>query len=245
MLYLIIMAEIGMLWIGNPLTKIEQISLHSFLYHGHDITVYLYDQSIELPDGVKKENANSILDESKVFSLYGSVSTFSDFFRYNMIKKTGKTWADIDTICVSSDWNFNSKTYASYIGQDVCTGVLAIDKNLEVLDFLIENASKIYDKLNEETLNYRMIGSILLTEAFKKFDLMENVLPEHVLTGLSYSDSEILFKKYNPLIIKNETKSISIYNSNFRGREHEKNNLPEGSFLDYFYNKYVLRNNTF
>jgi hypothetical protein len=234
------MAEIGMLWIGNPLTKIELISLHSFLYYNHDVTVYLYDQSIELPDGIKKADANKIVDESKVFTLYNSVSTFSDFFRYNMIKKTGKTWADIDTICVSKDWDFKSKTYASYIGQDVCTGVLSIDKDEEVLDFLIENSSNIYNKLHEETLNYRIIGSILLTEAFKKFDLMKNVLPEYVLTGLSYSESEILFKKYDPSIINYETKSISIYNSNFRGREHEKNNLPKGSFLEYYYNKYVI-----
>lgn len=239
MLYLIIMAEIGMLWIGNPLTKIEQISLHSFLYHGHDVTVYLYDQSIELPNNVKKGDANLIVDESKVFKVNQSFAMFADFFRYVMIKKVGKVWVDMDTICLSSDWNFGSQTYASYIGKDVSNAVLSIEKDSSVIDFLIKNASFIYEKLNEEIINYRLIGSILLTKAFKEFDLMDKVLPEHVLTGFSYADSEILFRQYEPKLIKNGTKAISIYNSNFRGREHEKNNLPEGSFLEYFYNKYV------
>lgn len=240
MLYLIIMAEIGMLWIGNPLSKIEKISINSFIYYGHDVTVYLYDQSIELPNGVKKGDANLIVDKSKIFSLYGTVSTFSDFFRYNMIKKTGKTWVDMDTVCLSSDWNFGSKTYASYIGQHVNTAVLSMDKDSEAIDYLIENASKIYTMLNEEKINYRVIGSLLLTPTFEKFNLMDNVLPEIVLTGISYGDSDRLFKKYDPLLISPESKSIAMYNSNFRGREHEKNDLPKGSFLEYFYNKYVI-----
>lgn len=242
MLYLIIMAEIGMLWIGKPLTKIEEISLHSFLYYGHDVTVYLYDQSIELPNNVKKGDANLIVDESKVFKVNQSFAMFSDFFRYVMIKKVGKVWVDMDTICLSSDWNFGSQTYASYIGQDVSNAVLSIEQDSKVIDFLIENASHIYDKLNEEIINYRLIGSILLTKAFKEFNLMDNVMPEVVLTGIPYSQSDLLFQKYDPLLISHRSKSLSIYNSNFRGREHEKNNLPKGSFLEHFYNKYVLGN---
>lgn len=235
------MAEIGMLWIGNPLTKIELISLHSFLYYNHNVTVYLYDQSIELPVGVKKADANLILDSSKIFKLHNTYATFSDLFRYYMIKKTGKVWADLDTVCLSDDWNFGSKTYASFIGHDVSNSVLSIDKDHEVLDYLVEKASEIYNYINEETLNYRIIGSILLTNAFKEFKLMDNVLPEDVLIGLSYSNSEKLFipGNINNIISKN-SKAVSIFNSNFRGREHEKNILPNGSSLEYFYNKFVI-----
>ena len=235
------MAEIGMLWIGNPLTKIELISLHSFLYYNHDVTVYLYDQSIELPVGVKKADANIILDNSKIFKIHNTYATFSDLFRYVMIKKTGKTWVDMDTICLSNDWDFGSKTYASYIGQDVSNSVLSIDKDSEAIDYLIENALDVYNNLNNETLNYRIIGSMLLTNTFKKFNLMDSVMPEHVLTGLSYADSEKLFSinRIDSLINSN-SKSVAIYNSNFRGREHEKNNLPKNSPIEYFYNKFVI-----
>jgi hypothetical protein len=158
-----------------------------------------------------------------------------------MIKKTGKTWVDMDTICLSNDWDFGSKTYASYIGQDVNNAVLSIDKDSEAIDYLIENALDVYNNLNNETLNYRIIGSMLLTNTFKKFNLMDSVMPEHVLTGLSYADSEKLFSinRIDSLINSN-SKSVAIYNSNFRGREHEKDSLPKNSPIEYFYNKFVI-----
>ena len=237
------MANIGMMWIGNPLTKIELLSINSFLYYGHDVTVYLYDQSIELPDGVKKEDANNIVHESKIFKLHGTVSTFSDYFRYKMIKQTGKVWADMDTICLSADWNFGSKTYASATGDGlVQSSPLSIDQNSNMINFLIEKSEDFYNRLHEENLNYRQIGSILLTEAFLMFGYSNNIMPLNVLVALAYGDA---YKLWNPSylneILNLNSKAISIYNSDFRFKQENKNLLPDGSALDYFYKKFVLK----
>ena len=76
------MAKFGSLWVGNPMTKIQEVSLSSFIYHGHELTLYVYDMDMKVPEGVQKAFAGDIMDESEMFLVQDTYAAFSDLFCY-------------------------------------------------------------------------------------------------------------------------------------------------------------------
>ena len=93
------------LWIGNPLSKLEQLCIQSFLDNGHEFHLYVYDDVPGIPSGTIVKNANEILSANHIFhDDHNSVASFSDWFRYAMlceIRGGGKVYyVDMDTICI-------------------------------------------------------------------------------------------------------------------------------------------------
>jgi len=96
------------LWIGKELSKLEQLSLTSFLYHGHAVHLYVYDDVEGIPDGVQVEDANTIVPAAQVYKQRagkhangkGSLAGFSNRFRMELLRQKGGYWADIDLICM-------------------------------------------------------------------------------------------------------------------------------------------------
>jgi hypothetical protein len=90
------------LWIGDELSKIEQLSIASFLYHGHTYHLYAYNEISGVPDGTIIKDANAILPRKEIFSYakIGGYGAFSDWFRYVMIYRHGGYWVDTDVICL-------------------------------------------------------------------------------------------------------------------------------------------------
>ncbi len=60
--------EIKTLWIGGDLSRLERVCLASFIAHGHKVTLYTYGDVGNIPKGVVLEDANKIIDSSKVFN---------------------------------------------------------------------------------------------------------------------------------------------------------------------------------
>ena len=125
------MANFGSLWVGRPLSKIEQTCLASFIYHGHTVRLFVYDKDLKVPDGVVKQNANDIIPESMLFKVDNSYGPFADMFRYTMISKTDLTWTDTDNICLKSDWNFPEYLFGMQGGPHkiVANGLLRAPKD--------------------------------------------------------------------------------------------------------------------
>ncbi len=98
------------LWIGNTLSKIELLTLHSFIKQGHIFHLWTYEKLLnDLPEGVVIEDANEILPRETVFRYNninkyghgkGSVSGFSDIFRYKLLYDKGGWWTDMDVTCL-------------------------------------------------------------------------------------------------------------------------------------------------
>jgi hypothetical protein len=102
--------HVNSLWIGNTLSKIELLTLHSFIAQGHTFHLWTYEKLLtELPEGVVIEDANEILPRETVFRYNnvnkyghgkGSVSGFSDIFRYKLLYDKGGWWTDMDVTCL-------------------------------------------------------------------------------------------------------------------------------------------------
>src|SRR5208283_2372597 len=97
--------ELASFWHGGPLNPFAYGCLASFPEAGARICLYSYDESLEVPPGVRLEDARSICpDESQVrrYIVDGkpSIATFADMFRYRMIRETGRCWVDTDLVCL-------------------------------------------------------------------------------------------------------------------------------------------------
>lgn len=232
------MAKFGSLWVGDPLTKVQIVALSSFVYHKHDITLFVYDLDLEVPAGVKKQDARSIMEEEEIFTVQNQFAAFSDLFRYQMIYKTGLAWVDADTICLTSDWNFKEDIYAGLEKDMVVGGVLSLPQDSDAIRYLIKKSTT-FDKTKIKWID---VGPALVDKAFRKYNLMDYVYSQETFCGIHFSEWQ---KLWNPKFLKEikklekNGKSISIYNSMVTRSEIDKNFLPRGSAMDYFYRKFV------
>ncbi len=88
------------LWIGNRLSRLEILSIRSFLANGHDYHLYVYSNVEGIPEGVTVKDANVILPEALVFRSHGSLSIFADWFRQELLHARGGYWVDTDMVCL-------------------------------------------------------------------------------------------------------------------------------------------------
>ena len=95
------MPIIQALWIGDKLTKLEQLCIASFLHHAHPFHLYTYGNVRGVPKSTQLKDANKIIPESKIFAYYGgSYAGFADWFRWELLFQKGNFWVDMDIICL-------------------------------------------------------------------------------------------------------------------------------------------------
>ncbi|RKD12413.1 hypothetical protein BCY91_12240 [Pelobium manganitolerans] len=95
------------LWVGNRLSKVEQLSIKSFLDHGHEYHLYVYDAIENVPKGTVLCEADEVIPQHKVFQVKtgwgkGSFAAFADLFRFKLLLEKGGWWFDTDIICLKS-----------------------------------------------------------------------------------------------------------------------------------------------
>lgn len=104
-------------WHGGSLTPYEQLCFRSFVDHGHAVHVYSYDPDLLVPDGVEVHDAGAILPAGSVFVYEhdgfgkGSVSAFSNLFRYKLLRDRGGWWIDTDVVCLTDTIGIEEEQY--------------------------------------------------------------------------------------------------------------------------------------
>jgi hypothetical protein len=91
-----------MFWHGAPLSRVEQLSLASFVHHGHPVHLYTYEAIDGVPAGVTMRDASEILSRDLIFRhrRTQSIAPFADWFRYLLLFQRGGIWADTDVVCL-------------------------------------------------------------------------------------------------------------------------------------------------
>ena len=179
-------------WSGSPLSVYEQLSLASFVYQGHAVELFSYDE-IEVPHGVQLSDARRILPYSSRFSYStppakGSFAAFSNVFRFKMLYELGGIWADLDTLCLKKiddlpeafvSWEPNDIVNVSVCGfsprhaiaRSACEELervgnrLLIGDTAKILTSIVKNNSKICS-----ALPYKMFYPIGWEMAWVAFD---------------------------------------------------------------------------
>ena len=232
------MANFGSLWIGNPLSKVEQTALASFIYYGHSFTLFVYDMNMKVPKGVVKEDANSIIPESEIFKVQDSYGPFADMFRYTMIQKTGLTWTDTDSICLRSDWDFGDYLFGFEEETRLANGILRMPQDSDLVKFLIKYSVN-YDK---DKIVWSEIGPLLVTKGAKKLKLLGYAEPPEVFYPIHFWQWKKIWSpdhKQEVLDKCDGAHTLQIWNQFLNREGIDKNNLPKGSAIEYYYNKFV------
>ena len=101
------------MWVGRQLSRLELLTIHSFLHHGHEFHLWAYDDlsNAGLPPAVRIRDADQIIPRKDVFAKIGRDretgvgrgsfgAPFSDLFRYKLLFEHGGIWADMDVTCL-------------------------------------------------------------------------------------------------------------------------------------------------
>jgi hypothetical protein len=95
-------ADCVTLWIGDSLGLVERACLRSVLRQGHSLAIYCYDKVEGIPDGVEVRDAADVLPKAAILRhKSGSVALFSDWFRYELQRRSLGTWLDTDNYLVA------------------------------------------------------------------------------------------------------------------------------------------------
>jgi glycosyltransferase involved in cell wall biosynthesis len=102
------------MWIGTTLSRLELLTIASFLRHGHEFHLWAYDEiTTPLPPGTIVRDASAVMERALLFRKRaadpetgigaGSLSgVSSDLFRYRVLYEHGGIWADMDVTCLRS-----------------------------------------------------------------------------------------------------------------------------------------------
>jgi hypothetical protein len=96
-------ASVQSLWVGRELSLMERLSVASFVAHGHEYHLYVYDDVTGVPAGAVVRDAAEIVPASRIFTYrhHDSYAGFANLFRYALLFARGGWWADTDVVCLS------------------------------------------------------------------------------------------------------------------------------------------------
>ena len=238
-------------WVGE-LTQYEILSFNSFLNNGFNVNLWTYFSKWNkknnnlLNEKIKLKDASEIVNESYLMkftqdSQKSNMSSFSNLFRFELLKKGYGWWFDSDCICLRNAKDFiklnNNKQfilgleYESYVGSSV-----AFISDIRIADLFL---SETYKKLNSNDFNFYWgeIGPDLITETLLEEELIGDVYSSELFFKIPAENFYLLFD--NRLTISREVSNsvedsfvLHTWNEMFRKFLINKNKLPpRGSFL--------------
>lgn len=250
--------KFGTLWFGNKPTLLQQLSWRSYVYHGHELNIYLYDMSIEVPEGAIKKDANEIILEKDIFLIKfdnelfgGGHAQFADFFRLHMLKKTNLIWTDSDSVCLKDEWPDPEKylfgfmidtPYPAKEPVRVNNGILYINDE-KVLNELIDNFVFMTNGSRQDQI---LNGPELLTKIVLKNNLTDFVKEESVFYPIRYAHTDIFLDpisfEYSKKLIRNSV-AVSLFSSSWLRHKLEIPSMystpKENTLIGYLTKKYM------
>ncbi len=230
------------LWIGSHLSKVELLTIRSFLYHGHDFHLWVYDEiDTKLPDGTTLRNAEEIIPREKVFSYEnknqfghgkGSFAGFSDIFRYKLMHDHGGWWVDMDVCCLKplqfkEDYVFRNHHQLLAVGN-----IMKCPQGSEMMKHCYEETIQ---KVNSSNTDWHMPIHIL-NHNIEKFQL------QSFIREISNQDQwneiyPLLTRKIKP---QNNWHAIHWANENWRYHKMSKTVFKEASTIGYLMTRYGI-----
>ena len=243
------------LWIGKPLSKLEQLCLKSFVDNGHTVHLYVYDKVGNIPTGVIVKDGNEILDKSEIYRYKnGSVSAFSNLFRFTLLYKKGGYWIDADLLCVrpiklKEDYVFSSEPDEEYKFKRINAGLIKLPKGSKEALLGMEIQRQRKQDILEGKIPWGS-GPEAVRKIVEKFDLSKYVLPWWGICNCFYEHFAILFDpRYKVKGAINNVKEmpkdmlcIHLWNEVLRRNNINKNGkFHHASLIEFFKWKHKIK----
>lgn len=231
------------LWIGKELSKIELLTIHSFLKHGHTFRLWLYEPLLTtLPIGVEIGDASTVIPKEKVFAYKnankyghgkGSYAGFSDVFRYKLLYEYGGWWVDMDITCLKPFSFQHPYFFRTHHELMVVGNVLKCPPKSNLMKLCFEQASL---EINENNTDWHKPIDIL------NFHITSLQLEHYIVRDISNQDKWEITSKYiwSKAIPPNEWCFIHWQNEEWRYKKISKNNFYYSSAIGKLLKQYNL-----
>ena len=212
------------LWVEGDLSVMERLSIGSFLKHGYEYRLYTYGKTYGIPYGVQICDANEIIPEKDLFKVRGGYSSFSDFFRWNLIRLQGGWWCDTDAVCLRrfdfpGDYVFVGGLGKPGANDCVSSGIFRAPAGSPITEWAWQECLK----MRPETMSWGQAGPPLITEGVHKFDLTSSIISGKLFFPVYYTEAPEAFLNSEPPVISNECFSLHFFNEVWRLAGADKN----------------------
>jgi hypothetical protein len=212
------------LWVGDQLSTMERLSIASFLAHGHEYHLYVYQPVANVPAGTCVKDASEILPESMIFQYrkHPSYAGFANFFRYRLLLDRGGWWIDTDTVCLrpfdfGSDHVFGSERTKT--GTDTpCNGFLKVPPGSAIM----ANAWDYCRVKDTSTLTWGETGPRLLGELIGRHSLGRFVEPATTFAPVPFFEWRRLLDADGPFTFSEATRAVHLWNEMWRRDARDK-----------------------
>ena len=240
------------LWIGPALGAVERACLLSWLRQGHSVALYCYARPAGVPDGVEVRDAADILPEERIIRhRSGSVSLFSNWFRYELLRRGLGTWLDTDAYLLRPLESRRPYLIGAYEPGKLNGGVLRMPADSPLLPPLI---ALFEERSVPEWLPFRArlashwrlrtrgssglsrmpwgcTGPEALTALARRQGLAAEAVPPEILYPVRWQDAEWIRDPAARLEDRTTAATVSIHLWNERIKHFKDAPAPAGSFL--------------
>jgi hypothetical protein len=185
--------EFAALYVGSGLAPHLQACLRSWVDYGHSIDVYTYDKNLPLPPGVTRRDAGEIIASSRVYTYQsgmgkGSVSAFSNEFRYRVCHSRQVIWVDTDVLCLSGQWPEREYQFAwQSSDQTECNiAVFGAPSDSQLVQASLERIAAV-DVTHAE---FGQLGPVPFTETLRALGLESYAAPYTDFYPIGYNECE-------------------------------------------------------
>lgn len=228
----------------GELTGLEITCIQSFLDHGHDVTIFAYEKC-GAPTHFKIADAEKILRRTNLFFYKsspgrGSVSGFTNRFRYALLQHSDDWWIDTDVVCLSKEWPSAGAAPIHAAWEDdklIGSAVLRLDP--AVAKALYERAKAIGAKAK-----WGETGPRLLTSYAQDHHLLNKILPAQSFYPIHYNEWQKIFAADSKDSVREACRSshaVHLWNEMSRRAGFDKSALPQ---RDSFFGSLVALHGT-
>jgi len=233
-------------WHGGELPLHCWICLQSFIDRGHNLTLYCY-RDIDVPTGVQLRNANEILPETSIFYYEkgpgaGSISAFSNVFRYKLLADRGGWWVDVDVLCMSDNLPEQDIAFGWESKGLLGTAILKLPLGHSLPAQLFRSAMDIVSERGRE-LEWGEIGPRLFLRLVSECDLLPLASPATAFYPIEWTEAHLmLLPEHRDALLERTTNStfLHLWNEVFRRGNFDLSKPPAGSFLSTIFVRYGL-----
>ena len=227
------------LWIGDALSAMERLSIASFLAHGHDYHLYVYEPLDGIPAGTTLRDAAEILPRSRAFmySEQKSWSGFSNFFRYKLLLERGGWWFDTDFVCLHPIDFAGDHVFASEFAlgrQMVTSGAIKAPAGSAVM----QHAWDVCQSKDPSKLVWGETGPALMEASVEKFSMYDLVQPWKTFCPYGYKEWEDAIRRRFDDRRLNGASTLHLWHEQWRAKGRDKNRRY---YKDSLYERLRLR----
>ena len=229
---------VSSLWVGPDLSWIEQLSLASFLHHGHRVKLYSYGEINGVPDGVERVDAASVYEPTDDIRQNAGPSMTADLFRLHLVHDTDEVWIDTDMVAVKALTKNENGFAIAYErqGKAICNAVLGAPRHSAAVQYLLDYCNDPHDQpgwlrprlrnqlsgVPKEQLISTLfkvkrasLGPMALAYALRETGEVSEVRPRQAYFSVPWQFADVLFNPYGGTEgwMSEETEAVHLWSS--------------------------------